>query len=908
MKRRCLIVLLLTAALAMLPLSAAVAIMPLTGPYDWGNEGAASTYVDNILQITPAGDQWDGWVTWYNSEIKDTFNPGTEDWILWNWEWWFYYSGSFYYGDANVVGGQDWAQCWGAYPWSADGQWIIYSSTIPYLCPMEYYLRAHHAICRIHPDGTGYEQLTTNDAGETHGSFLGADNDTIIFKRGPSIWKKDLLADFLLRSGPTDAGETNLTEVHRYEPGILHGEWGELEEALELKDEILSDEDLLKEDGGQPAEGKPVPSPDGTKIAFQRQGTIWVMDADGANAVHVAGKRVDIPVETTLLFDPNDEGGFDVSTPGECAWEEDMGAPLDICCGEYPDFAQISFDRFVFPFADKTYGYVPMTTGDPDLKNYFMPYDGDGYYYISPNGHVSLGGNNDMFDEGCNCGGPDKLLNAPYARIAPFWTHLARHLQIEDCYDPECPDYAVYINAFSNMGESVIETEVGYEGCIDQCEYDYFSGFAQGYEGIIDRVVITWYQMKLIDNDKRLTFQLQLFGENSAYPGRIIMSYKFDGTDDYEINSGKKVLIGLAPGYNKDGYESCDKEDPNSWILEPAGIDYTADLPYNSGSVAAIYELFYKIHGATKHSWSPDSQWVLFNGSPGCAVFPDIFEGEGRSYCEGGKQRIFKVQPDGYGLVMLSDLGESGLYENNWATWSPDGQWIAYHERDFNGYRDPYYDGSTFIYDDIYRLMIMRSDGSDKRPLVEAQYDEERTQIEPPVEEDWVGVCGPTSWSPDSQWITFKRSDTLDHGDGGEISIINIDTLEIIPLTTGYDDYRMWWSPNSEVNQILFRDVDDWGYSRDGIFDEDFYNYDSDDLLVINFHLPVDAIPGDIDGDGDVDMNDLYLLLSHNGQSSDECPLCDMNGDGVISVTDARALIAMYPALARDRRVRLLLR
>ena len=50
---------------------------------------------------------------------------------------------------------------------------------------------------------------------------------------------------------------------------------------------------------------------------------------------------------------------------------------------------------------------------------------------------------------------------------------------------------------------------------------------------------------------------------------------------------------------------------------------------------------------------------------------------------------------------------------------------------------------------------------------------------------------------------------------------------------------------------------------------------------------------GDLDKDGDVDRNDVNIIKSHRKLPASQCPECDIDGDGVITVRDARKLVGM---------------
>jgi hypothetical protein len=54
--------------------------------------------------------------------------------------------------------------------------------------------------------------------------------------------------------------------------------------------------------------------------------------------------------------------------------------------------------------------------------------------------------------------------------------------------------------------------------------------------------------------------------------------------------------------------------------------------------------------------------------------------------------------------------------------------------------------------------------------------------------------------------------------------------------------------------------------------------------------------PGDFDGNGAVDLNDLANLLAHFGGPANACQ-GDMDGNGIIDLTDLAQLLARFGAI-----------
>ncbi len=55
-----------------------------------------------------------------------------------------------------------------------------------------------------------------------------------------------------------------------------------------------------------------------------------------------------------------------------------------------------------------------------------------------------------------------------------------------------------------------------------------------------------------------------------------------------------------------------------------------------------------------------------------------------------------------------------------------------------------------------------------------------------------------------------------------------------------------------------------------------------------------EPVPGDLNGDGIVDKDDLKIILSHRKQPATVCPECDLNGDGMITGLDVKKLVLLF--------------
>lgn len=69
-------------------------------------------------------------------------------------------------------------------------------------------------------------------------------------------------------------------------------------------------------------------------------------------------------------------------------------------------------------------------------------------------------------------------------------------------------------------------------------------------------------------------------------------------------------------------------------------------------------------------------------------------------------------------------------------------------------------------------------------------------------------------------------------------------------------------------------------------------NWGTTHIVVVSVTKPV-KIKGDLDGDSDVDRNDLNILRRYRNKPASNCAECDLDGDGRITVLDVRKLVRL---------------
>ena len=158
--------------------------------------------------------------------------------------------------------------------------------------------------------------------------------------------------------------------------------------------------------------------------------------------------------------------------------------------------------------------------------------------------------------------------------------------------------------------------------------------------------------------------------------------------------------------------------------------------------------------------------------------------------------------------------------------------------------------------------------------------------------------------SPDSNVVTFIRetypSPVANAGTDQTIEIENQETVQLDGSSSTGTGLEYLWDEDENNPFSVF--LSDW-YTSNPTFQipsvseqtelifyltvTDQFSFEDTDSVTITI-LPEEeaGIPGDINGDGIKDGADKIIILQHRGHPVEECPLCDINGDGAINNTD----------------------
>jgi alkaline phosphatase len=118
---------------------------------------------------------------------------------------------------------------------------------------------------------------------------------------------------------------------------------------------------------------------------------------------------------------------------------------------------------------------------------------------------------------------------------------------------------------------------------------------------------------------------------------------------------------------------------------------------------------------------------------------------------------------------------------------------------------------------------------------------------------------------------------------GGGVMVYNVSD----PQNPTFEQY-VFTEGDVAPEGLAFIDADD---SPDGLWYLVVANEESANLSVYAITAP---LPGDQNGDGVVDRQDVSIVMSFRGQPVSACPTCDINEDGLIGAQDARATVLLF--------------
>lgn len=181
--------------------------------------------------------------------------------------------------------------------------------------------------------------------------------------------------------------------------------------------------------------------------------------------------------------------------------------------------------------------------------------------------------------------------------------------------------------------------------------------------------------------------------------------------------------------------------------------------------------------------WGPDSERLLLTYSteqiwspPGDTTRYGIYP-----------EKIYMASLDSSELKQLT----TGVYNDKFPVWSPDGRKIAFFSNRGDANRPIY---------QIYEIYVMNADGSEQKRLTQLEFDID--------DDDNIGLLS-LSWSPDSKKLAFAYSHSH-FQQTADIYTINADGSELRKLTqNGLNALPAWSAEGKKIAYISVRSGDE---------------------------------------------------------------------------------------------------